>query len=180
MRVRALAATGRLVVIIARPDSDTLNELTVRSRADGKVTTKLENVTNRSRNTLECGAATASWSADDDQVKVSVPQSCLNLEGFLSRHWVEGRLSRNGVSDEADARVVGRGDTPGCVTRSEFRAVKRGQRMGVVHARLDTAGRFGDGGAGGFSRLYRVCDGGNAYAIEYNGHTGRVAGKFRL
>ena len=48
-----------------------------------------------------------------------------------------------------------------------------------MHAHLDTAGRFGDGGAGGFSRTYRACQGGKPYWVEYDGRSNRVTGKGR-
>ena len=54
-----------------------------------------------------------------------------------------------------------------------------GQRRAAVNAQLDTAGRFGDGGAGGFSRTYRACQGGEPYWVEYDGRSNRVTGKGR-
>jgi hypothetical protein len=48
-------------------------------------------------------------------------------------------------------------DTPRCVTRAEFRHVHNGMTKHRVHRIFDTRGTFGDGGAGGYSRLYRQC-----------------------
>ncbi|VXB42898.1 hypothetical protein [Nocardioides sp. AX2bis] len=54
----------------------------------------------------------------------------------------------------ATGAAAGRQD---CVTRAEFRAVEQGTTKRAVHATFGTAGVFGDGGAGGFSRLYDQC-----------------------
>jgi hypothetical protein len=48
-------------------------------------------------------------------------------------------------------------DSAGCVTRAEYRKVHRGMTQRRVRSIFDTRGSFGDGGAGGYSRLYRQC-----------------------
>jgi hypothetical protein len=53
----------------------------------------------------------------------------------------------------------GHADTPGCVTKAEFQQAPKGMRIIRVHAIFDTSGRFLDGGAGGFARRYRFCEG---------------------
>jgi hypothetical protein len=57
----------------------------------------------------------------------------------------------------------------GCVTRAEFRRVRRGMTKARVHRIFDTRGRFADGGAGGYSRVYRSCDFRHAAYVEYRG-----------
>ena len=76
-------------------------------------------------------------------------------------------------------------DTPGCVTRAEYDHVSKGMRKVRVHRIFDTRGTFGDGGAGGYSRLYKECrklpPGDGCWAIvEYSDSragVARVAGK---
>jgi hypothetical protein len=60
----------------------------------------------------------------------------------------------------------------GCVTRAEFRRVKRGMKKARVRRIFDTRGRFADGGGGGYSRVYRSCDFRHAAFIEYRGVRG--------
>lgn len=56
-----------------------------------------------------------------------------------------------------------RADTPGCVTRAEFRSVSKGMRMRRVHRVFDTRGRRVDyvPGGGGYPaeqvRVYNPC-----------------------
>jgi hypothetical protein len=45
-----------------------------------------------------------------------------------------------------------------CVSRSEFRRVHKGMTPHQVARLFDTRGFFGDGGAGGYSRLYSQCN----------------------
>jgi hypothetical protein len=70
-------------------------------------------------------------------------------------------------------------DTPGCVTRSEFRQVHRGMPKSRVHRIFDTRGFADSGGAGGYTRVYLSCDGVHAIYIEYNALSSphRLAGK---
>jgi len=49
-------------------------------------------------------------------------------------------------------------DTPGCVTRGEYRHVHRDYTKPRVHRVFDTNGEFWDGHAGGYTRIYQVCD----------------------
>ena len=67
-------------------------------------------------------------------------------------------------------------DTPGCVTRTEFRKVHHGMKKQRVHAIFDTFGAFFDGHAGGYTRIYNVCQPGYYVVVTYRGeHDGRPA-----
>lgn len=75
------------------------------------------------------------------------------------------------------------GDSPGCVTKREYLRVRSGLTKAAVHAIFDTHGRFGDGGAGGYSRIYPRChDRARIAIVEYaanpNGGAARVADKW--
>ena len=113
-----------------------------------------------------------------DTIRVSVPQTCLHYGRFLSQHSFRTTLTVGQHRDAAPGRAVGRGGSPGCATAGEMRRVRR-TGAADVHAHLDTAGRFGDGGAGGFSRVYRACQRGKPYWVEYDGQSKRVTGKGR-
>jgi hypothetical protein len=72
------------------------------------------------------------------------------------------------------------GDTPGCVTRQEFGQVRTGLTKAAVDALFDAAGRFGAGGAGGYSRVYPRCHSASGiviveYAANPRGGPARVA-----
>ena len=95
----------------------------------------------------------------------------------MSKHWMQTTLRVGSKSDAAAGRNVGRGDSPGCVTTTEYRNVARGQTTGAVHAAIDTAGRTGDGGTGGYSRTYAHCGSTQRYWIEYIGQSDKVAAK---
>jgi len=177
VKVRSLPRAGSVLVRVAPPNSDVIYNARVTRSSSGTMTKQLTYVTNTNSTAKACSFS-ASWSTSTDRVRVRVPHSCLKFGKFLSVHWMKASFSSAGHSDAAYGRNIGRGDSPGCVTPTEFRGVGRGQAMGTVHARLDTAGRFGDGGAGGFSRVYRACRGGT-YWIEYNGDTYTVAAKGR-
>jgi hypothetical protein len=176
--VRRLRSTGTLRTRIARPGSKNRYDAVVSATRGGHVTARLVHVTGHARTAVRCDLG-ATWSARTDTIRVSVPQSCLRYGRFLSQHWFRTTLSVASSSDAAPGRRVGRGGSPGCATAGELRRVTRGQRLGDVHAHLDTAGRFGDGGAGGYSRVYRACQGGKPYWVEYDGRTRRVTGKGR-
>ncbi len=49
-------------------------------------------------------------------------------------------------------------DTPGCVTRAEYRSVQYGMSKPRVHNTFDTSGAFYRNTASGFSRIYSVCN----------------------
>jgi hypothetical protein len=177
--VRDLRGSGRLVARIAVPDSDAFFHATVVEHADGSRSKKFERVSNNVREAESCDFG-ARWSVDEDVVVVSVPHRCLRFGRFLPRHRFNATLHRNGDKDSSAGRDVGRGDSPGCVRKREMRRVHDGQKRGYVHQGLDTAGVFGDGGAGGYSRVYRACNGGPAWYIEYEGGTDLVVGKGRV
>ena len=177
--VRALRPAGRVVALVGAPDSDTVYYATVRPRPDGTVGTRLELVTGVSRSPRDCAIA-ATWSVRTSTVEVSVPQSCLRFGRFLEQHYVQVRMSADGGRDATRGVDVGRGSSPGCATAGEIRGLRRGQPKARVHALLDTAGRFGDGGAGGYSRVYASCSGGRAWFVEYDGTTDRLAATGRV
>lgn len=178
VKVRSLPATGSLVVRVAPMDADVIYNARVSRTPAGVLQKRFTYVTNTSTSVRPC-TFVASWSMRADQVRVAVPHSCLRFGRFLTNHWMQATFSSGGHRDAATGRDVGRGDSPGCVTRAEYRRVARGQPMSTVHAQIDTAGRFGDGGAGGFSRLYKACRGGT-YWIEYDGWRHTVLGKGRV
>jgi len=177
--VRALRPGGRVVALVGAPDSDTVYYATVRPRPDGSVGTRLELVTDVSRSPRACAIA-ATWSVRTSTVEVSVPQSCLRFGRFLEQHYVQVRMSADGGRDATRGVDVGRGSSPGCATAGEIRGLRRGEPKARVHARLDTAGRFGDGAAGGYSRTYRSCSGGRAWYVDYDGTTDRLEATGRV
>ena len=177
--VRALRQSGRVVALVGEPDSDVVYHATVWPRSDGTVGTRLELVTDVSHSPRAC-AISASWSVREDTVTVSVPQSCLQFGRFLERHYVRVTMSDHGGRDAARGVDVGRGSSPGCATAGEIRRLRRGVPQARVHALLDTAGRFGDGAAGGYSRIYRSCSGGRGWYVDYDGTTDRVEATGRV
>jgi hypothetical protein len=66
----------------------------------------------------------ASWSASRNKIRLSVPQTCLRNLGFLTRTYMFAWMRTSGHADATAARVVGRGSSPGCVTRAEFDSVR--------------------------------------------------------
>ncbi len=152
--VRALRQSGRVVALVGAPDSDVVYYATVWPRSDGTVGTRLELVTDVSRSPRDC-AISATWSVREDTVEVSVPQSCLQFGRFLEQHYVQVRMSdrrRSGRHARGGRRA---GQQPRLRDRRRDPApAPRCQPKARVHALLDTAGRFGDGAAGGYSRIY--------------------------
>lgn len=58
--------------------------------------------------------------------------------------------------------------TKGCVTRSEYRAIEKGMTRAQVERAFDARrSKPGDGGAGGYSRIYRACDQEHGVVVEY-------------
>jgi hypothetical protein len=180
VRVRDLQPKGRLVALIGAPDSDLFYEATVWPRGDGTVGTRLVLVTTGSRMPRSCPTMTATWSPDADTVEVSVPQTCLDFDAFLERHFMKVTFSGAGSQDAARGVEVGRGSSPGCATAREMRALHRGEPRARVQALLDTDGRFGDGAAGGYSRIYRSCSGGKPWFVGYEGATNTLVDKGRV
>ena len=170
VHVRRLPPTGRLLTLVGAPDSDVIYHATVWVRSDGTIGRRLELVTDVSRMRRTC-AMTAAWSARTDSIDVSVPHTCLEFGRFLERHWMKVRATVAGNQDAARGVDVGRGSSPGCATSGEIDGLRRGSTRTRVHALLDTAGRFGDGAAGGYSRVYRSCSGGKPWFVEYRGST---------
>jgi hypothetical protein len=84
------------------------------------------------------------------------------------------------VAGEAPASA----DTPRCVSKSEFKRMHKDMKKERVHRIFDIHGKFGDGGAGGYSRIYRECHprgGDGCTIVEYRDGPGvrpaRVIGK---
>lgn len=179
--VRRLRLAGRLRLRVSAPGSAVRYVATVTAPTSSGISPSigLERLAAGSRTPVACDLS-GTWSAEADRVRLRVPHSCLAFGRFRYRHTVSAKLAVGAHRDAAVARTVGRGDTPGCATAGELRRVRTGERRGVVHTHLDTAGRFGDGGAGGFSRVYRACDGGEPFYVEYDGQTSRVVGKGRV
>ena len=173
-RVLDLQRTGTLVAFIGQPDSDFIYHATVSSRVDGTLATRLEQVTDASRTTVPCEGLTADWSVGASTASVSVPHACLRFGRFLDRHWMRVQVSDAGSRDSVRGLDVGRGSSPGCATAGEVRRLERGEKKVRVHELLDTDGRFGDGAAGGYSRVYRSCSGGRAWFVDYDGTTNRL------
>ncbi len=69
-------------------------------------------------------------------------------------------------------------DTPGCVTRSEFRAVHNDYSIAHVHRIFDTDGRkIGGAKGGGFAsqvRSYRTCRPYSSLVIQYDRSRGTI------
>jgi len=58
-------------------------------------------------------------------------------------------------------------DTPGCVTKKEYRKIHKGMTKKRVHRIFDTRGWLADGAGGGFSRAYLSCNHQHVAYIEY-------------
>jgi hypothetical protein len=58
-------------------------------------------------------------------------------------------------------------EAAGCATKREFRKVHRGMTQMRVTRIFGIRGRFGDGGAGGFSRVYNQCNSRRQAAVEF-------------
>lgn len=69
-------------------------------------------------------------------------------------------------------------DTPGCVTRSEYRAVHKDDSIARVHRIFDTDGRkIGGAKGGGFAsqvRSYRTCRPLSSLVIQYDRSRGTI------
>lgn len=77
-------------------------------------------------------------------------------------------------------RVVGRGDSPGCVTTAEYDSVRRGWTMARVHRTFDTPGRLEPLTVAQI-RVYRICGVGEGIYVAYrrdDTSVWRVTGKF--
>ncbi|MBO9520586.1 MAG: hypothetical protein J7518_03530 [Nocardioidaceae bacterium] len=109
----------------------------------------------------------ATWSRAANLVQVTVPQSCLDFGRFLVKHRFQAVFRAAAGTDRAPARIVGRGDSPGCVTAAESAALRLGQRMDAVHARFDTAGVPEPADPGTALRSYRGCAPGTDYEVQY-------------
>ena len=87
--------------------------------------------------------------------------------------------SHSGVSfnvvEASQVRAQGR---PGCVTRREFRRVRRGMRIERVHRIFDTRGRLGSVILGSVTRDYNACTRFGAVSITYERR--RVVSKFAI
>lgn len=79
------------------------------------------------------------------------------------------------------AVVTAQADTPGCVTRAEYRHVQRGFSKARVHHIFDTRGKFAYGSSGyGFTRDYKTCTKYGSVSVDYKVRDGvaRVTGKY--
>jgi hypothetical protein len=64
-------------------------------------------------------------------------------------------------------------DTPGCVSKTEYRKIHKGMTKKRVHRIFDTRGWFADGGGGGYSRAYLSCNHQHVAYIEYSTLSGK-------
>jgi hypothetical protein len=74
----------------------------------------------------------------------------------------------------ADASAA---DTPGCVTRGEYRSVHRGDSMSRVHRIFDTERRMSIATSGGYAsqvRTYRTCSRLSSVAASFSKRPGRA------
>jgi len=179
VHVRNLHRSGTLRLLIGPVDADVMYRATVWVRSNGHLGKRLQYLTDLSTETRSCRFS-ATWSASRDLVRVSVPHACLRFGQFLTTEWLRASLRVGARTDTAAGRNVGRGSSPGCATAAEMRSIRRGMTKPRAQAILDTAGRFGDGAAGGYSRVYRSCSGGRGWFVEYDGFTNRVVGKGRV
>jgi hypothetical protein len=179
IHVRDLQQVGTAVLRVGPVDSDVDYAVRVRMRADGTLAKTLTYETDGGNHSRRCAIA-ATWSSADDYVQFGLSHTCLNFGSFLSRAVFFAAMDTSDGDDQAPARTVGRGDSPGCATAGEISNVHHGHTRYRVATILDTGGRFGDGGAGGYSRVYRNCGGGLGWYVEYDGWTNRVVGKGRV
>ena len=86
--------------------------------------------------------------------------------GFSTQEYFSSRFQAGGFTDEGPIDVVGRGGSPGCVTRGEFRAARIGMTRQNVHQRWDTTGHFRLRMGSTENRGYRICQvrGSNIFA----------------
>jgi hypothetical protein len=179
VHVRDLHRAGRLRLLVGPVDADVMYRATVWVKRNGELGKRFQYLTNTGTATRSC-RFTATWSASKNHVRVSVPHTCLRFGRFLTTEWFRASLRVGAHADIAAGRNVGRGSSPGCATAAEIRHIHNGMGKPRAQAILDTAGRFGDGGAGGYSRVYRSCGGGRGWFVEYDGRTNRVIGKGRV
>jgi hypothetical protein len=177
--VRNLGDRGRLVTRVGPPDSDIYYSVSVRVAQDGTLTKVMRYVTDTGSKAVGCDFF-ATWSTDDDTVTVEVPQRCLDFHRFRPTAWFQSTMHHGSASDSSKGVDVGRGDSPGCVTKAEMRRVHQGQRKFRVHERLDTAGKYDGGAAGSYGRTYVACDGGPRWFIQYAAHDDTVVNKGRV
>lgn len=71
-------------------------------------------------------------------------------------------------------------DTPGCVTRSEFRQVHDGMTKTRVHRGFDTNGRLQSTLRGHEVRTYRACHRPRLSYVSVHFSSGRVVAKFAI
>lgn len=177
--VRNLGDSGRMVTRIGPPDSDVWYAATVRMTGSGDLVTRLRIVDDRGTSPVDCDFD-AAWVDADDAVSVTIPHTCLTFGRFMTREWFQSSMYKGAHSDDAKGVDVARGDSPGCATRAEMDEVKDGQTRFRVHQNLDTAGKYGDSGAGSYARTYRACDGGSRWFVQYSRQDDTVVNKGRL
>jgi hypothetical protein len=179
--VRALddGDIGRVVTRIGPPGTDAFYEAMLRLKSDDTLVTRLTYVTDTGRDPVDCDFA-ASWSTSDDEVITEIPHTCLDFGHFQTRLYFQATMYRGSDSDEADSAVVGRGDSPGCATKGEMAQVHQGDKKFRVHQLLDTAGKYGDAGAGSYARTYRACDDGARWFVQYSADADTVVNKGRV
>jgi hypothetical protein len=142
VHVRGLQRSGRLALVIAKPHSqDARYEAQVWIDPDGTLVKRLVLVGEGSMTTVPCPGLTTSWTSGGS-IPVTVPHSCLPELGFNTQEYYAVQFRAGGVTDTGPARVVGRGGSPGCVTRGELGAARLGMTRQQVHEHWDTPGRL--------------------------------------
>jgi hypothetical protein len=177
VQVRDLRRYGQFQFTIAVPDSDVGYLMTVWIKPDGTVARRLTFESNFIHDPTPCRSR-VSWDDGADKIFVSVPHSCISGIGFLTRAYIFTRLRAAGERDGTAVRIVGRGDSPGCVTNAEYNSVRRGLTMARVHRTFDTPGRV-DPSNVAQTRVYRICGVGEGIYVSYRRDSSvwRVTGK---
>lgn len=172
-RVRDLLRTGSAELYVGPPASDFGYVATAWVRADNTIGRRFQYEGDAGRSPARCSGFRASWSAANNYVSLTVPQSCVKI-GFQTRAYFQGTMRARGHTDRLAMRLVGRGSSPGCVTRTEFYAARNGMTMSRVHAMWDTVGHFRFTQMGVQNRGYKMCrvSGTNVFAEYAKDHDG--------
>lgn len=158
--MRDLRRAGRLTFYIGFPGNlDSSYAARAWIKTDGTVGKRLRFVVEGGGpQPPACPGLKASWSAVRNVVSLTVPHSCLGFFGFRTKESFMAKFRAKSHPDYGPSRDVGRGSSPGCVTRTEFYAAKKGMTKTWVHAMWDTPGKLRDADQGVVNRGYRICN----------------------
>lgn len=177
VRVRDLQRSGSMELAVAHGEgTDQWPVATAWIRRDGSLGKRFESQGNFGRAPLRCPHLGANWSSARNIVTITIPHSCLKL-GF-TRHAFSATMRAGGRTDRTTWRQIGRGSSPGCVTRTEFTSIKKGFTKQRVEALFDTRGRLDEPNPGQ-AKVYRICGVGEGAYVVYRHSVGawRVAEK---